>query len=119
MNEFLVREDGGRMTNRSRDPECPHERQPLVYLITPRLEDLWFRQQMMADPNTMSYNHAWGGSIPFPENQWPDWYDHWVLHPEGQLAPDLKASRFNEKSPSLRTGTKQKRSLAASFFDPQ
>ena len=55
-----------------------------VDLITPDYRDLWFRQAMMADPATMSYNHAWGGTIPFPEAQWPDWYDHWVLHPEGK-----------------------------------
>ena len=30
---------------------------------TPKFEDLWFRQTMMADPETMAYNHAWGGTI--------------------------------------------------------
>ena len=37
---------------------------------TPKFEDLWFRQTMMADPETMAYNHAWGGTIPFPEEHW-------------------------------------------------
>ena len=31
-----------------------------ITLYTPSLEDLWFRQKMMADEETMSYNHAWG-----------------------------------------------------------
>ena len=48
----------------------------------PSLEDLWFRQSMMADPETMSYNHAWGGTIPFPENDWKDWYDDWITNHE-------------------------------------
>ena len=56
----------------------------MVHLIVPHLEDLWFRQAMMADPDTMNYNHAWGGTIPFPEERWQDWYDHWVFHPEGK-----------------------------------
>ncbi len=55
-----------------------------ISLYTPKLEDLWFRQRFMADPETMSYNNAWGGTIPFPESEWADWYDDWVLHPEGK-----------------------------------
>ena len=30
----------------------------------------------------MSYNHAWGGTIDFPQEQWKDWYDHWIKNPE-------------------------------------
>ena len=33
---------------------------------------------MLADEETMSYNHAWGGTIPWPEDQWKDWYDCWI-----------------------------------------
>ena len=32
----------------------------------------------------MAYNRAWGGTIPFPEEDWQDWYDHWVARPEGR-----------------------------------
>ena len=28
-------------------------------LYVPKLEDLWFYQQMMSDPETMSYNANW------------------------------------------------------------
>ena len=56
----------------------------LITLYTPSLEDLWFRQEMMADPKTMSYNHAWGGTIPFPKEEWHDWYDFWIVHHENK-----------------------------------
>ena len=49
-----------------------------VTAAVPRPEELWFRQMMLEDPNTMSYNHAWGGTIPFPREQWDDWYACWV-----------------------------------------
>ncbi len=35
----------------------------------------------MSDENTMSYNHAWGGTIDFPEEEWANWYDYWVENP--------------------------------------
>ena len=39
---------------------------------------------MLADEDTMSYNHAWGGTIPWPEDQWKDWYDHWIADHNGK-----------------------------------
>ena len=57
-----------------------HKEAKMLKLHEPTLEDLWFRQQMMADPETMSYNHAWGGTIPFPEDEWKDWYDCWITN---------------------------------------
>ena len=56
----------------------------MILLYKPRPEDLWFREQMMSDPETMSYNHAWGGTIPFPESMWASWYDHWLIHHENK-----------------------------------
>ena len=55
-----------------------------MILYTPKLEDLWFRKMFMADEETMSYNYHWGGTIPFPEEAWQDWYDYWVENPEGK-----------------------------------
>ena len=52
----------------------------MITAYKPALQDLWFRQQLMADEATMSYNAAWGGTIPFPENAWKEWYDHWLIH---------------------------------------
>ncbi|MBR5109826.1 MAG: GNAT family N-acetyltransferase [Clostridia bacterium] len=56
----------------------------MLTLYEPKYEDLWFRQAMLADQETMSYNHAWGGTIPWPETEWRGWYDHWLVHHEGK-----------------------------------
>ena len=53
-------------------------------LYTPTLDDLWFRQRMLEDEETMSYNRAWGGTIPWPRERWASWYEHWIVHPEGK-----------------------------------
>ena len=50
----------------------------MLTLYEPKYEDLWFRQMMLADEDTMSYNHAWGGTIPWPEDKWSGWYDYWI-----------------------------------------
>lgn len=56
----------------------------MLTLYEPNYEDLWFRQMMLADEDTMSYNHAWGGTIPWPEDKWSGWYDHWITCHEGK-----------------------------------
>lgn len=65
----------------------------MLTIYQPRYEDLWFRQMMLADEETMSYNHAWGGTIPWPEEEWGDWYDRWVANPkDGRLYRYVKNS---------------------------
>ena len=54
----------------------------MLETAVPAPEDLWFRQEMLEDAATMSYNRAWGGTVPFPRERWRDWYDRWVGHPE-------------------------------------
>lgn len=39
---------------------------------------------MLSDPETMAYNRAWGGTIPFPEERWRQWYDRWVVNTQGE-----------------------------------
>lgn len=56
----------------------------MLTLYEPKYEDLWFRQMMLADEDTMSYNHAWGGTIPWPEDKWSGWYDYWITCHEGK-----------------------------------
>ena len=56
----------------------------VLSLYTPEYRDLWFRQAMLSDEETMAYNHAWGGTIPFPEERWRAWYEHWLVHPLGK-----------------------------------
>ena len=53
-------------------------------LYKPELKDLWFREKFMNDPETMSYNNAWGGTIPFLEDEWEDWYDYWITNHENK-----------------------------------
>ena len=47
-------------------------------LYIPTLQDLWFYQKMLSDPETMAYNYPWGGCIDFPETEWAAWHDHWT-----------------------------------------
>ena len=44
-----------------------------LILYRPRLEELDYRQSLLADPETMAYNHAYGGAIDFPRERWADW----------------------------------------------
>lgn len=50
----------------------------MMKLYKPSLSDLWFRQELLTDPATMEYNHAWGGTIDFPEERWAVWYQKWL-----------------------------------------
>lgn len=78
----------------------------MLKLYTPKLEDLWFRQQLMSDEATMSYNHAWGGTIDFPESGWQDWYDFWIKNPEDKRFFDICKRRTANswaKSPIMLT----------------
>ena len=56
----------------------------MLTLHNPSYEDLWFKRLMLSDEETMSYNHAWGGTIPFPEELWRSWYDRWIADPKGE-----------------------------------
>ena len=56
----------------------------MLELYKPKYEDLWFRQLMLEDNDTMSYNHSWGGAIPFPKEDWHDWYDYWIINNENK-----------------------------------
>ena len=52
----------------------------LLRLHLPARDDLSFRRQLLADPETMSFNAEWGGTIAFPEEAWNDWYDEWIAN---------------------------------------
>lgn len=49
-----------------------------LQLYLPTLGELEYRRRMLADPETMAYNRAWGGTIDFPESDWAAWYAHWI-----------------------------------------
>ena len=50
----------------------------MLTLYKPTLEELEFRRQLMGDEKTMSYNHAYGGTIDFPKERWRGWYEKWI-----------------------------------------
>lgn len=62
-----------------------------IELYKPTVEDLWFRQQCMADPKTMNYNagydvhysgyHYDSGCIDFPKEKWQSWADDRLADP--------------------------------------
>ena len=47
-------------------------------LYRPELDDLVWREKWLNDPETMSYNHAYGGTVAFPRERWADWYARWI-----------------------------------------
>lgn len=56
----------------------------MIELYEPQIEDLWFREKMLSDDQTMSYNHAYGGTISFPKERWEHWHRRWILEPENK-----------------------------------
>ncbi|MDO5107334.1 MAG: GNAT family N-acetyltransferase [Coriobacteriaceae bacterium] len=54
----------------------------MIVLHKPTRDELWFRRDLLEDPATMSYNDAWGGTIPFPEEDWDSWYECWLMGDE-------------------------------------
>ena len=50
----------------------------MMILYKPSLEELSFKQELLADEATMSYNHAYGGCIDFPQEKWEKWYEKWL-----------------------------------------
>ena len=56
----------------------------MLELYEPQVEDLWFKEKMMGDEQTMSYNHSYGGIIPFPKEYWADWHDRWITNHNGK-----------------------------------
>lgn len=50
----------------------------MLKLYKPKIEELHFRQQLLEDEETMSYNHAYGGTIEFKQDKWQSWYARWL-----------------------------------------
>ena len=47
----------------------------MIKLYKPNINELWFKEKMMSDEDTMSYNH---GTIAFPMSKWDSWYQRWM-----------------------------------------
>lgn len=61
-----------------------------IVLHRPAYAELAFRRELLADGPTMAYNHAYGGTIAFPEERWADWYRRWVEEPDKRFYRYLK-----------------------------
>lgn len=79
----------------------------MLCLYKPTVDELWFRQELLSDPDTMSYNNAYGGVISFPKGKWRGWYDHWFHEKE-----DKRFYRY-----LLNTDTNQFVGETAYYFD--
>ena len=69
------------MTEMNDTNEAPSDR---LALYRPKLEELRFREKLLGDEATMSYNAAWGGVIVFPESRWAEWYESWIVPDESK-----------------------------------
>lgn len=56
----------------------------MLQLYIPTFDDLRFRQKLLNDAETMSYNNAYGGVIDFSKDKWENWFDFWIKNPEGK-----------------------------------
>ena len=56
----------------------------MIELHIPAVEELWFKEKMLADEQTMSYNYAYGGTIPFPKEKLEKWHDRWIVNHENK-----------------------------------
>ena len=50
----------------------------MIKLVQPTFEALSFREALLKDKETMSYNQPWGGTIDFKQNRWQIWYEKWI-----------------------------------------
>ena len=51
----------------------------MAKLIVPELQELNYRKKWLENANTMAFHH---GIIPFPKEEWKDFYHEWVEEPE-------------------------------------
>lgn len=77
-----------------------------VELVKPNLCDLWFRQAMLCDPETMSYNagyevsylgyHYNTGCIDFKKENWESWFNTKLKNPNFYYAYilDVETKKF-------------------------
>lgn len=67
-----------------------------IVLYRPEYEELYFRRDLLADAETMAYNHAYGGTIDFPKEKWAGWYKRWVSEPDRRFYRYIKIEETGE-----------------------
>ena len=50
----------------------------MLIAVKPIYSQLEFRQMLLSDSETMSYNEQWGGIIDFSASRWDMWYKKWI-----------------------------------------
>lgn len=68
----------------------------MIKIYIPKYKDLWFRERLLSDSDTMSYNNAWGGTIDFSESKWQRWYNCWIEKPDGKMFYRYLVNENNE-----------------------
>ncbi len=76
-----------------------------LVLHVPSLEELWYRQQILSDPETMSYNRGYQlnfkgyhndtGCIDFPKDRWEPWYHAFVKGRPNRFYAYISSSEKN------------------------
>ena len=56
----------------------------MITLYKPTIDDLHYRQSLIADKETMSYNEKWGGAIDWSQEKWPAWAEKWLNSEENK-----------------------------------
>ena len=69
--------DGYRINHRQKKDQDKIDMicQSLVSLVEPSMDMLEYKQKLISDFPTMSYNHQ---TIEFPKERWQDWYNRWI-----------------------------------------
>ncbi len=52
----------------------------MIQLVKPTYNELIFKQELLSDEDTMSFNHKYGGCISFNQERWKVWYEKWILN---------------------------------------
>ena len=49
----------------------------MIRFVEPNIHNLHFRSELLNDEDTMSYNHAYGGTIEFTYDKYEEWLNKW------------------------------------------
>ena len=53
-----------------------------IHFYKPKFEDLWFRQAILSDPETVCFTCESCDVVPFLQEKWEEWYELWVENPD-------------------------------------
>lgn len=77
-----------------------------LYLHVPSYDELWYRQKIMLQPDTMSYNKGYNlgidiydnntGCIDFKKEYWKKWYSKWISNEPDRYYAYMVLKKTNE-----------------------